>query len=184
MSRLFIPIILGTSRPKSRSMFVANLIHKVGEYTDDIDSIIIDPAKIKLKYDGNDKENISSHYSNLTKKADGFFIVTPEYNHSFSGSLKRLLDSEFDNYKNKPVILVGVSSGSSGGIRAIEALVNVVRKLGMITTSNDILFPYVQDLFDNKNEIIDEKYIIKIKQAFKQLDWLAKTLKWGREHYK
>ena len=184
MEKLFIPILLGTIRPKRESIKAARLVEKVGKTIDEIAVQLVDPLDYKFPFDGNDPENKDPDYSALTKKADGFFIVTPEYNHSFPGTLKRMLDSELENYIHKPVAFAGVSNGIFGGARAIEELVPTVREMGMAVTFSDVYFPQVQNLFDEKGEIKDQGYIRRIERAFAELIWMAEALKWGREHLK
>lgn len=183
MDKLFIPILLGTTRPKRRSLNAAKLIYKIGSEREDIRVDLVDPSDYHFPYDGNDEENKDPRYTKLTAEADGFFIVTPEYNHAFPGSLKRMLDSELKNYIHKPVAFAGVSDGIFGGARAIEALVPSVREMGMVVTFSDIYFPQVQNLFDDKGNVKDEEgYMRRINRAFDELVWMAKTLKWGREN--
>jgi NAD(P)H-dependent FMN reductase len=45
-----------------------------------------------------------------------------EYNHSYPGELKMLLDMLFSQYAHKPVGICGVSSGAWGGTRMVEQL--------------------------------------------------------------
>src|SRR5882672_6736944 len=156
MEKLFIPILLGTTRPKRQSIKAANLVTKIGQEIEEITVELVDPKDYHFPYDGNDEENKDPRYSELTKKADGFFIVTPEYNHSFPGSLKRMLDSELKNYIHKPVAFAGVSDGQWGGVRAIEGLVDSVREMGMVATFTDVQFPRVQDIFDEKGKLLDD----------------------------
>src|SRR3984957_3248080 len=184
MAKLFIPILLGTTRPKRESIKAAHLIEKVGKTIEEIEVQLVDPGDYKFPDDGNDPESKDPRYSALTEKADGFFIVTPEYNHSFPGTLKRMLDSELSNYIHKPVAFAGVSNGIFGGARAIEALTTTVREMGMVTTFSDVYFPQVQNLFDEKGEIKDEGFIRRIKRGYEELIWMAQTLKWGRENLK
>lgn len=184
MKRLFIPILLGTTRPKRESLKAAKLVEEVGKSISEIEVQLVDPLDYKFPFDGNDPENKDPRYSELTLRADGFFIVTPEYNHSFPGTLKRMLDSELKNYIHKPVALAGVSDGIFGGARAIESLVNTVREMGMVVTFSDVYFPEVQNLFDEKGEIIDKAYIKRIERAYAELIWMTKALKWGRENLK
>jgi len=181
MAKLFIPVIEGTTRPKRESIRAAKLVFKVGQEFKDVETMLVDPNDFKLPYDGNDDENKDPRYTKITAKADGFFIVTPEYNHGYPGSLKRLLDSELENYIHKPVAFAGVSNGLWGGVRAIEALVNSVREMGMVATFTDVQFPRVQDLFDDKGELLDKKYIKRVKRTWEELIWMAKVLKYGRE---
>ncbi len=184
MKKLFIPILIGTTRPKRESIKPAQLIEQVGKTIDEIEVALVDPNDYTFPFDGNDEENKDPRYTELTARADGFFIVTPEYNHSYPGTLKRMLDSELKNYIHKPVTFAGVSAQVFGGARAIEALLPPVREMGMVATFTDIYFPHVQDLFDENGEIRDKKYIKRIERAYEELIWMAKVLKWGRENVK
>lgn len=183
MKNLFLPIIEGTKREKRQSIHVAKLIYKVSKQYNNIESELVDPNNFNFPGDGNDPEGKDPEYTQITEKADGFFIVVPEYNHSFPGSLKRMLDSELKNYIHKPVAFAGVSSGMLGGVRAIESLVPAVREMGMIATFTDVQFPKVQELFDDNGELKDKAYISRIKRSFDELIWMAKTLKYGRENF-
>lgn len=184
MNKLFIPVLLGTTRPKRESVKAAKLVEKIGKTIDEIEVQLVDPSDYHFPFDGNDEENKDPRYSELTKKADGFFIVTPEYNHSFPGSLKRMLDSELSNYIHKPVTFAGVSNGIFGGARAIEALTSTVREMGLVATFSDVYFPQVQNLFDEKEDIKDDGYVKRINRAYTELIWMAKALKWGRANLK
>ncbi len=184
MQKLFIPILLGTTRPKRRSFNAAKLVEKVGKTIDEIEVQLVDPLDYKFPFDGNDPENKDPRYTDITAKADAFFIVTPEYNHSFPGTLKRMLDSELKNYIHKPVAFAGVSDGIFGGARAIEALVRTVREMGLVSTFSDVYFPQVQNTFDEKGKLLDEAYVKRIERAYTELIWMAKALKWGRENLK
>jgi NAD(P)H-dependent FMN reductase len=140
----------------------------------------VDPVDFHFEGDGNDPEGKNAKYTAITEKADAFFIVTPEYNHSFPGSLKRMLDSELENYIHKPVAFAGVSNGRWGGVRAIEALNQTVRELGLVSTYTDVHFPRIQDLFDDKGELLDPVYRELVASTYRELTWMAKVLRWGR----
>ncbi len=182
MNNLNIAILQGTTRQKRKSIYVSNLILKVGNELEGVTAVLVDPVEFNFPFDGNDEENKDPRYIKITAEADGFFIVTPEYNHGFPGSLKRMLDSELKNYIHKPVAFAGVSSGNWGGIRAVESLVNVVRELGMAATFTDVQFPDVNKIFDESGNLLNNSYVNRIKRAFEELIWMAKVLKWGREN--
>ena len=93
-----------------------------------------------------------------------------------------MLDSELELYVHKPVALGGASSGRWGGLRAIEALVNTVREMGLVVTFTDVQFPNVQDQFDAEGKLKDQIYIKLVTSAYTELIWMAKTLKWGRDN--
>jgi NAD(P)H-dependent FMN reductase len=53
-------------------------------------------------------------------RADGYVILTAEYNHGYPGVLKNAMDWTFVEWRHKPVTFVGW--GQVGGARAIEQL--------------------------------------------------------------
>lgn len=181
MAKLYIPVLAGTTREQRKSIFAARLVAEIGNTFEEIETEVIDPKDFSFPGDGNDPEGKDARYSAVTERAQGFFIVTPEYNHSFPGSLKRMLDSELKNYIHKPVAFGGASSGPWGGVRAIEALVSSVREMGLVPTFTDVQFPKVQDLFDDNGVLLDEAYRDRIKRAWIELIWMTKVLKSGRE---
>src|SRR6476620_11701692 len=155
MEKLFIPILVGTTILKRKTVKPARLIEQVGKTIDEIEVLLVDPNDYHFPFDGNDEENKDPRYTELTAKADAFFIVSPEYNHGYPGTLKRMLDSELKNYIHKPVAFAGVSDGIFGGARMIEALVNTVRELGLVATFSDVYFPQVQNTFDEQGNLKD-----------------------------
>lgn len=182
MADLTIAVLAGTTREQRKSIHAAKLVAEVGATFEDIEIIFVDPKDFHFAGDGNDPEGKDPKYTAITEKADAFFIVTPEYNHSFPGSLKRMLDSEGKNYIHKPVAFAGVSSGQWGGIRAIEQLIGSVREMGLISTFTDMQFPKIQELFNDNGVLQNDAYREYVKGAWVELIWMAKTLKWGREN--
>jgi len=177
MSKIFIPVILGTTRVQRKSDKAARFIVDTGADYPELETMLIDPKDFHFLGDGNDPEGKDQKYSDITAKADGFFIVCPEYNHSFSGSLKRMLDSEFENYHHKAVAFAGTSSGQWGGVRAIEALVLATREMGLLSISYDLHFPKVQDLFDSQGNLVEDQYRELTKKTWHELIWLTQLLK-------
>lgn len=164
------------------SRWVADFIAKQAG----VEVTFVDPKEFNLPGDGNDPEGKDPRYSEITKKADGFFIVVPEYNHSFPGSLKRLLDSELQTYNHKPVAFAGVSNGGWGGTRAVESLVPAVRETGLVVMSWDIFFPRVQDIFDEQGVMRDEhneRYQRNTQQLVDELLRFARMLKQARQDW-
>lgn len=185
MSKITIAVLAGTTREQRQSTKAARYIVEFGKLLNDVEIIYVDPKEFHFAGDGNDPEGKDPRYSEITKKADAFFIVTPEYNHSFPGSLKRMLDSELKNYIHKPVAFAGVSKGMWGGVRAVEALVVTVREMGLVATFTSPYFPKVQDNFSEDGVPIPamkEIYDKNVGDAYKELIWMAQTLKWGREN--
>lgn len=83
--------------------------------------------------------------------SDAFIIVSPEYNASYSGSLKNSMDYFFTEYAGKPFGIISVSSGILGGVNALKNLQQYVIKLGGIVCPQFLLTPKVQTLFSDGN---------------------------------
>ena len=178
MSKLFIPVLLGTTREGRKSEAAAKYIEKLLNQREEVESVLVDPRELNLPGDGHEPKDAG--YGAVISKADAFFIVTPEYNHSFPGSLKRMLDSEYPNYKHKPVALAGVSSGPWGGIRTIQSLIPVLRKLGMVMMANDVMVTNSDSAFDDKGNPTDEHVTSGANAAIDELVILAKALQGTR----
>ncbi|MGH7240843.1 MAG: NADPH-dependent FMN reductase, partial [Candidatus Saccharimonadales bacterium] len=148
-----------------------------------VEVLFADPADFNFPGDGNDPEGKDSRYTEIVAKADAFFIVTPEYNHSFPGSLKRMLDSELALYNHKPVAFAGASNGNWGGVRAVESLLTAVRETGLVALSWDVYFPHVDTLFAEDGTILEEhreRYERNLAKLFDELLWFAHLLKAAR----
>ena len=181
--KLVIAVLAGTTRKQSESIKAAQYVAKIGTQQQNVEIIFVDPKDFNFPGDGNSQEDKDSNYSKITAKADAFFIVTPEYNHSFPGSLKRMLDSELETYNHKPVAFVGCSNGNWGGTRAIESLVPAIRETGLVAMSWDVYFPYVQNIFDENGKIKPEyanRYEKSLNKLYRELIWFAYLLKQGR----
>jgi NAD(P)H-dependent FMN reductase len=72
-------------------------------------------------------------------EADGFIVVTPEYNHSFPASLKALIDAANREWHAKPVAFVSYG-GVSGGLRAVEHLRGVFAELHAVGLRDTVSF--------------------------------------------
>lgn len=180
-NKLFILVLAGTTRVQRKSFAAAKYVAEIGRTYPELEIELVDPTNFNFPGDGNDPEGKDPRYSELTARADGFFIVTPEYNHSFPGSLKRMLDSELKNYIHKPVAIAGASNGGWGGVRAVESLVPAVREMGLVVTFTSAYFPRVHEAFDENGKAIDERTESGVRRAYDELIWMAKVLKAGRD---
>lgn len=181
---IVLAVLIGTTRERRESIKAARYIADFASRQPGVEAVFVDPKDFHFPGDGNDPEGKDPRYSAITERADAFFIVSPEYNHSFPGSLKRMIDSELQTYNHKPVAFAGVSNGGWGGVRAIEALVPAVRETGLVVMSWDVYFPRVQDLFDEQGKLLPEhtaRYEKNLQKLFDELLWFARLLKAGRQ---
>jgi NAD(P)H-dependent FMN reductase len=181
---LIIAVIVGTARAQRESIKAAHFVAEQVQKREGVEMIFVDPRDFSFPDDGDEASERDPRYSEITAKADAFYIVTPEYNHAYPGSLKRMLDSEYDNYFHKAVAIAGVSSGMWGGVRVVEALLAPLHRIGLHATWHECYFPHIQDMFGAKGVIRPEFAERQTKTVNKQLDeliWLATILRDGRQ---
>ncbi|MEQ9335139.1 NAD(P)H-dependent oxidoreductase [Thalassobaculum sp.] len=83
--------------------------------------------------------------------ADGVVLVTPEYNYSVPGVLKNAIDwasrpAFASVFKDKPCLVVSVSGGALGGVRAQGHLKYVLNgMLARVHPSREIVVPSAND---------------------------------------
>lgn len=181
MSKLYIPIILGTARSGRHSekaaRFVLGEVQKISE----IETDLIDVRDFIIGITDNSEESgIAKKLAEKITQADGFIIVSPEYNHGYPGELKLMLDTLYEQYGRKPLAICGVSSGGLGGARMVEQLRLVAIEFHMVPIREAIYFSSVKKLFDEKGIIQDQSYEAKIKKMMDELLWYAKALKEAR----
>jgi NAD(P)H-dependent FMN reductase len=178
---LFIPVILGTARMGRMSLHAARLVtQEVGKRAG-VETELIDITQLPLPTNDAGEAIKDAGYSAKMDRADALVIVAPEYNHGYSGLLKHVLDSCLKEYIHKAVGIVGVSAGPFGGARVIQNLLPVMRELGLVTIFWDVNFSSVQKVFGKDGKLLDESFIRRMDKFFKELIWMAKTLRQGRE---
>lgn len=114
------------------------------------------------------------------KQADGVLIVTPEYNHSFSGITKNAIDwisrPPEQPFNEKPLAIMGASDGGFGTVRAQIHLRAVFPTLNAYVMNKPQLHLANADKkFDEEGNLTDEGDLEKLKkfmQAFS--NWIKK----------
>lgn len=184
MDKLLLPVLLGTSRKNRNSVFPARWLIGEMEKRPEIQTRLFDTADFALPHDdyGQGLKHLFPEWRDTIIKADGLVIVSPEYNHGYPGSLKAVLDLLLKEYIHKAVSFVGVSAGPWGGTRVIEAMVPMVREMGLAVTFTDLNFPSVQRTFDPDGRLLDQAFEKRAKDFLDELVWMSSVLKWGREN--
>jgi NAD(P)H-dependent FMN reductase len=111
------------------------------------------------------------------EQADGYIIITPEYNHGYSSVLKNALDYPYKEWHDKPVGFVSYG-GLAGGARAVEQLRQVVAELHMIDVRDQVLIPTVWSAFDQDGNLQNtEMHLKNAKLVVEKVAKLAVQLK-------
>jgi NAD(P)H-dependent FMN reductase len=179
---LFIPIFLGTSRRGRQSENVARFVFEQTRKRAGVETELIDVCALPMKLDDAGEQMKDPTFSATIQRCDGLIIVTPEYNHGYPGLLKHALDMNLTEYVHKAVGICGVSAGPFGGARVIEALLPVMRELGLVTIFWDVNFGNVQKLFDEHGKLVDRSYERRFDRFLSELIWMARVLRYGREN--
>lgn len=112
-------------------------------------------------------------------EADGFILVTPEYNHSYPASLKAAIDWHFTQWTAKPVAFVSYG-GMAGGRHAVLHLENVLTELNAVTIRDGLAFPnYFTTWQDGHPQ--DAASVGYAKTMLDQLAWWMGALRSARE---
>lgn len=179
---LNIPVILGTVRKGRASVHAAHLFAELLNQRAGVVSRVIDIATVPLPVDDAGEAIKDATFARAMTAADGLVIVSPEYNHSFPGLLKHLLDSCLSEYVHKAVGIIGVSAGPFAGARVIQGLLPVMREIGLVTIFWDVNIGTVARVFSEDGRLLDDAVVRRAERFTKELIWMAKVLRHGREH--
>ena len=154
MSQVRIGIIIGSTRPGRVGDQVARWVYEQATERDDADFEIVDLADYSLPHLDEALPAASGQYANAHTKAwadkiasfDGFVFVTPEYNHSTSGSLKNAIDFIYAEWNDKAAGVV--SYGAAMGLRAAEHLRLIMGELQIADVRQQVGFSLMTD-FEN-----------------------------------
>jgi NAD(P)H-dependent FMN reductase len=122
--------------------------------------------------------NTPAEYRSLTERmfaADGFILVSPEYNGSYSPAMKNLLD-HFPKQHHKPFGIVTASPGAMGGIRASQQMQLLVNALFGIASPYMLIIPAVEKKFSTTGELLDESFQNSIHNFVSEYLWLAEKV--------
>src|SRR5207248_11571194 len=182
MPALFIPVILGTARKGRRSENAARFVFEETKKRAGVETEFVDIFKIPMRLDDAGEQMKDPAFSDLVRRADGLILVVPEYNHGYPGLLKHALDMNLEEYIHKAVGICGVSAGPFGGARVIEALLPVMRGLGLVAIFNDVNFGNVRNIFDEQGKLLDQAFVRRTAEFLDELIWMARVLRHGREN--
>ena len=111
-------------------------------------------------------------------EADAILIATPEYNSSVPGQLKNALDwvsrpLATSALRNKPVAVVGASTGAFGAVWAQGELRKVLGAIGARVVDADVAVGHAPEKFDEDGDLVDEATLEQLGEVLDAL--LAET---------
>jgi NAD(P)H-dependent FMN reductase len=158
---LAIKIILGTTRPGRFGIQPAKwlLNYASSKYADQATFELVDLQEIDLPLfdepgmpaERNYIKDHTKRFSAAVESADGFVMITPEYNHAPSAVLKNAIDYLYHEWAYKPVAFLSYG-GLAGGSRAVEIMRLVVAEPRMFDIYEQILIPNIWAGMNEKGE--------------------------------
>jgi NAD(P)H-dependent FMN reductase len=178
-------ILVGSVRADRQGVKVARFVARALT-TRGHDVTVVDPAVTTLplldrmykEFPAGGAPPALERLATLYRAADGFVVVSGEYNHSIPPALSNLLDYFLEEYFFRPSAIVCYSSGIFGGVRAAMQLRAMLCELGMPSISSLFPVPAVQDAFDEQGQPRDAATVDRRFSRFAaEFEWYAEALR-------
>jgi NAD(P)H-dependent FMN reductase len=181
---LRIAIIIASTRQGRFGQTVARWFVGQAEQRDDLALDVIDLREVPLRpvqQTPFDCDDPAVHaLSARIDAADGFVIITPEYNHGYPASIKLAIDSVYYPWQAKPVAFVSYG-GIAGGLRAVEQLRQVFAELHAVTIRDTVSFHLAHTQFDEHGIPRDPDEVNNAtKTLLDRLAWWTRALRDAR----
>jgi chromate reductase, NAD(P)H dehydrogenase (quinone) len=158
--------ILGISGSLRADSYNTKLLRAAGELLlDDVEFEIWDGLKAVPPYDEDDDRRGApaavTQMRNTIAGADALLFATPEYNSSVPGQLKNAIDwasrpFETNVLRNKPVAVVGASTGMFGAVWSQAELRKILASTGARVVEGEVAVGHAQTRFDEAGRLADD----------------------------
>jgi len=182
--RLKLPVLLGSMRRDRMGIRAARLVIRTLEERGH-DASLVDAMELQLPLldrmykehpKGQAPENLEK-LAALYRAADGFIIVSGEYNHGIQPAMKNLLDHFLEEYFWRPSGIVCYSQGSFGGVRAAMQLRMTLAELGMSSVPSLMPIPSIQNVLSEDDMPAHDWVAKSLARFLNEFEWYARALK-------
>lgn len=133
-----IKVILGSTRPNRFGAQAAAWVMDLAKEHPEATFELVDVADLNLPLldepqpplFGNYQKEYTKKWSAIVDEADGFVVITPEYNHGVPAALKNAFDFLAVEWRYKPIAFVSYGTELGGG-RAVEQFRGIVANFDM-----------------------------------------------------
>jgi len=129
------------------------------------------------EYPAGEAPGFMERIAKVIRAADGFIIVSGEYNHGIQPGMKNMLDHYLEEWQYRPSGIVCYSAGMFGGVRAAMQLRMTLAELGMPSIPTLYPVPKVQDAFTEDGTPTDDSAYKFVKGFLDEMEWYAEALK-------
>jgi NAD(P)H-dependent FMN reductase len=188
-SNFLVPVIYGSVRTERQGIKAARFVVKELERRG-MRPVLVDPMEkrlplLDLMYKEFPKDQVPpvlEELAELFRSADGFMIVSGEYNNGIPPALKNLLDHFLEEYFWRPAGIVCYSGGRWGGVRAAMQLRMTLAEMGMVTIPSIFPNAHVQNAFMDDGTPVDPKVPEYSKEFFDEFAWYMEALRDRRKN--
>ena len=179
-----ITVISGSNRKNNKTLYFAkqayeNLKHSTDEEVAFLDLSNLDGGMIteNMYKDVDQPHIIKNIQDTYFIPASKFWFFVPEYNGSYPGILKLLLDAmsvrEYkSSFAEKKACITGIASGRAGNLRGMDHLADVLNHLGIYVHPDKCPISSIYKILDaNDNTVKEEGQEILDKQRNQLLNF-------------
>ncbi|HEY1428856.1 MAG TPA: NAD(P)H-dependent oxidoreductase, partial [Candidatus Tumulicola sp.] len=153
-SRLMVPVIYGSVRSERQGIKFARFVVKQLDERG-VEAVLIDPLERQFplldrmykEFPAGEAPPVMSDLAAILKRADGFIVVSGEYNNGIPPALKNMMDHFLEEYFWRPAGIACYSGGRWGGVRSAMQLRMTLAEMGMVTIPSLLPIAYVQKAF-------------------------------------
>jgi NAD(P)H-dependent FMN reductase len=177
-----IAVIVGSTREHRRGRSIADWFVEQASTRDDLvlSEIDLDDIDLPSRFTFDTTPALADLRSRLDH-AEGFVVVTPEYNHSYPAPLKHAIDFAKPEWRRKAVGFVSYG-GVSGGLRAVEHLRHVFAELHAHTVRDSVSFHRPWNGFgDDALPVDPEGAGVAVGVLLDELVWWTSALRAARQ---
>ena len=177
--------VLGISGSLRRDSHNTNLLRAAAELVDgEVELVVWEGLKAVPPYDEDDDvAEAPAAVAELRAAiagADAVLFATPEYNSSIPGQLKNALDwvsrpLATSPLRNKPVAVVGASTGAFGAVWSQAELRKVLAAIGARVLDCEVACRFAAEKFDEQGRLVDEEARAQLGEALERLVEAART---------
>ena len=186
--RLKYAVLLGSVRRDRMGIRAAHLLMRALESRGHLPTLV-DPLELDLPlldrmYKEHPKGEAPEPLEKLAalyREADGFLVISGEYNHGIPPALKNLLDHFLEEYFFRPSAIACYSAGGFGGVRAAMQLRMTLAELGMSSIPSLFPIPSIGQALGEDGTPLEPRLERSMTRFLDEFDWYARALKAERQ---
>ncbi|WP_394750357.1 NADPH-dependent FMN reductase [Spongiimicrobium salis] len=174
-----ITIISGSHRADNKTLHFAKYIHRELQHKTDepirlLDLSEMDEVVLSKQMYTSQPEMIQQVQDEYFTPSEKFWFLVPEYNGSYPGIVKLLLDGisvrdKDKSFLDKKACITGIASGRAGNLRGMDHLCDVLSHLGICVHPNKNPISSIYKLLDETYELVDEGTQMTLSKQMDQL---------------